>query len=146
MVNIAYEAVNRYFNHLSNVGYFKQSDVNKLILITFIQELLDQDFRGLVSENDYDAINRALYCLYGSSCLIPYPDYYKNKTNGVMYTGSMSELVHRVEALEEGGGGGGELIQDKQIIVPSLIIEDDEEITNGDSPDAPGTPVVDGDN
>lgn len=144
MVNIAYEAVSRYFNHLSNVGYFKQSDVNKLILVTFIQELLDQDFRGLVSEDDYDAINRALYCLYGSSCLIPYPDYYKNKTNGVMYTGSMSELVHRVEALEEGGGGGGEPIQDKQIIVPSSI----EEEVNNDDNDAPEEeiqdPLVDG--
>ena len=142
MDNLTYEALSKYFTHLSNVGYFKQSDVDKLIVLTFIQELLDRDFRGLVTEDDYNYIVRAMYCLYGSSCLIPYPDYYSTKTRGIMYIGSMSELTHRVEALEESGGGS---IPDKAIIVPSLI-EDNEGTTDGTSPDAPDTPVVDGDN
>ena len=149
MDEMTYQAISKYFTHLSNVGYFNQSNVNKLLLLTFIQELVDYDFRGLISEEDYNDINKALYCLYGSSCLIPYPDYYNTKRRRTMYIGSISELTHRVEALEEaveqGGGGGGGSIIDKAIIVPSSI-EDDEEITNGDSPDAPATPVVDGDN
>jgi hypothetical protein len=63
-----------------------------------------------------------------------------------MYIGSISELTHRVEALEEsGGGGGGGSIIDKAIIVPSLI-EEEGGTTNGDSPDAPGIPDVEGDN
>lgn len=137
MDNLTYEALSKYFTHLSNVGYFKQSDVDKLIVLTFIQELLDRDFRGLVTEDDYDYIVKAMYCLYGSSCLIPYPDYYSTKTRGIMYIGSMSELTHRVEALEEaieqGGGGGGGTITDKSIIVPMLIEEvNDSELNNND--------------
>lgn len=136
MDNLTYEALSKYFTHLSNVGYFKQSDVDKLIVLTFIQELLDRDFRGLVTEDDYNYIVKAMYCLYGSSCLIPYPDYYSTKTRGIMYIGSMSELTHRVEALEETveqGGGGGGTITDKSIIVPLLIEEvDDSELDNND--------------
>lgn len=147
MDEITFEAVNKYFTHLSNVGYFSQSNVDKLLLLTFIQEMIDNDFRGLISEEDYDYINKALYCLYGSSCLIPYPDYYNTKRRRTMYIGSISELTHRVEALEEsgGGGGGGGSITDKAIIVPSLI-EEEGEITNTDSPNAPADPIVDGDN
>lgn len=141
MDEITFEAVNKYFTHLSNVGYFSQSNVDKLLLLTFIQEMIDNDFRGLISEEDYDYINKALYCLYGSSCLIPYPDYYSTKRRGTMYIGSISELTHRVEVLEESGGS----IPDKAIIVPSLN-EDNEETTNGDSPDAPGTPIEEGNN
>lgn len=146
MDEITFEAVNKYFTHLSNVGYFSQSNVDKLLLLTFIQEMIDNDFRGLISEEDYDYINKALYCLYGSSCLIPYPDYYNTKRRRTMYIGSISELTHRVEALEEsGGGGGGGSITDKDIIVPSLI-EEEGETTNTDSPNAPADPIVDGDN
>ena len=141
MDEITFEAVNKYFTHLSNVGYFSQSNVDKLLLLTFIQEMIDNDFRGLISEEDYDYINKALYCLYGSSCLIPYPDYYSTKRRRTMCIGSISELTHRVEALEESGG----FILDKAIIVPSLN-EGNEGTTNGSSPDAPGTPIVDGDN
>lgn len=146
MDEMTYQAISKYFTHLSNVGYFNQSNVNKLLLLTFIQELVDYDFRGLISEEDYNDINKALYCLYGSSCLIPYPDYYNTKRRRTMYIGSISELTHRVEALEEsGGGGGGGSITDKAIIVPSLI-EEEGETTNTDSPNAPADPVVDGDN
>lgn len=141
MDEITFEAVNKYFTHLSNVGYFSQSNVDKLLLLTFIQEMIDNDFRGLISEEDYDYINKALYCLYGSSCLIPYPDYYNTKRRRTMYIGSISELTHRVEALEESGGS----IPDKAIIVPSLN-EGNEVTTNGSSPDAPANPIVDGDN
>lgn len=141
MDEITFEAVNKYFTHLSNVGYFSQSNIDKLLLLTFIQEMIDNDFRGLILEEDYDYINKALYCLYGSSCLIPYPDYYNTKRRRTMYIGSISELTHRVEALEESGGS----IPDKAIIVPSLN-EGNEGTTNGSSPDAPGTPIVEGNN
>lgn len=141
MDEITFEAVNKYLTHLSNVGYFSQSNVDKLLLLTFIQEMIDNDFRGLISEEDYDYINKALYCLYGSSCLIPYPDYYNTKRRRTMYIGSISELTHRVEALEE----SADSIPDKAIIVPSLN-EGNEGTTNGGSPDSPGAPIEEGNN
>lgn len=100
MVDI-YKSLTKYFNQLSNTGYVKQREVRKLFVFTAIQELLDTDFRGLLTEKDYAIINQALYCLYGSSCLIPYPNYVRNKRNRIMYTGSVSELACRVDRLEK---------------------------------------------
>lgn len=119
MVNNVYNSINSYFNHLGNVGYQKQSDVNKLILYTFIQDLLDKDFRGYVNEKDYGIINRVLYCLYGSTCLIPYPDYYNSKNNKVMYLGSVSELANRVAVLEK----DVENINDTTVVFPETSVD-----------------------
>lgn len=122
-----YNSLTSYFTSLKNIGYRKQSDVNRLLVFIAIQELLDNDFRGLVSEEDYDIINKALYCLYGSTCLIPYPDYYNNRTMRTMYTGSMSELAHRVEGLEKDTAAMStdlETIKDKPILIPGDEVQE----------------------
>lgn len=122
-----YNSLTSYFTSLNNIGYRKQSDVNKLLVFITIQEVLDNDFRGLVSEEDYDIINKALYCLYGSTCLIPYPDYYNNRTMRTMYTGSMSELAHRVEGLEKDTAAMStdlETIKDKPILIPGDEVQE----------------------
>lgn len=124
MVNQVYNAINKYFTHLANVGYMRQDNVNKLLLLDIIYNLLDTDFRGFISEEDYSKIGRALYCLYGSTCLIPFPDYYNNNTSRVMYKGSISELAHRIDAAEATVSEYGE----KPIVVPS-----DETIDNDDT-------------
>lgn len=122
-----YNSLTSYFTSLKNIGYRKQSDVNKLLVFITIQEVLDNDFRGLVSEEDYGIINKALYCLYGSTCLIPYPDYYNKKTTRVMDTGSMYELTHRVEGLEEDTAAMStdlETIKDKPILIPGDDVQE----------------------
>lgn len=101
MDNITYNTLVRYFTNLSNIGYRKNSDVIKVLLLSSINKLLNNDFRGFITEEDYRKIEKALYCLYGNSCLIPYPDYYNTKNQRVMYNGSMSELIHRVVKAEE---------------------------------------------
>lgn len=101
MVNDVYNSIVKYFNNLANTGYRKQSDVNRLFLYSEIQELLNNDFRGLISEEDYKDISKALYCLYGSTCLIPYPNYFNTKNSKIMHIGNMSELVYRIEKFEK---------------------------------------------
>lgn len=120
MVNYLYEALCKYFNHLCNTGYMKQSEVDKLILLSGIQRLVDCDFRGYLDETDYNIINKVLYKLYGTSCLLPYPNYYKNERERIMYTCSISELAYRVERLEKEGSGSGIPIDvlDKEIVTP----------------------------
>lgn len=115
MVNQVYTAITKYFGHITNTGYMRQDNVNKLLLLIAVYNLLDNDFRALVSEDDYKLINNALYCLYGSTCLISFPDYYNNKANRVMYKGSMSELAHRVAIVESTLNEYG----DKPIVIPS---------------------------
>ena len=72
-------AVDRYFNVLALFGYKDYTSVYKLLALLHIEELLtDSSFSGFVSEKDYRIIMNALYCLTGSTCLIPYPEFINN--------------------------------------------------------------------
>lgn len=84
MDNMIYNILNNYFNALTNTGYKSYNSVEKILALICIQEFLDE-FKCYISDEDYSRINKALTCLYGSDCLIPYPDYYNNST---MSTGS----------------------------------------------------------
>ena len=64
-----------YFNALTQFGYKKQGDVNRLLVYSFIEEMLTGEMRYHITEKDYRTIEQALSCLYGSSCLIPYPQH-----------------------------------------------------------------------
>lgn len=100
MVNDLFNSLNKYFTHIHNTGYFSQRNVNKLLAFSLIEELV-QDCQGYLDSRDYLSINKALYCLYGSTCLIPYPNYYNPNTKRTMFIGSCSQLARRVEELEK---------------------------------------------
>lgn len=78
VLNDVFKSISIYFNTLSQLGYKKQSDVDKLIIYAFIEEMLTGEMRIFVTEDDYRVIEQALTCLYGSSCLLPYPQYANN--------------------------------------------------------------------
>ena len=76
VTKISEKAVETYFSILSKLGYKKYNDVNKLLVLLFIEELLDsQDFLFYIDEKDYRTITNALYCLYGKGCVIDFPTY-----------------------------------------------------------------------
>lgn len=64
--------LDRYFTSLSNSGYKSYEDVNKIIIYTFIEELLCGPMSEFVTKDDYKSIMALLYCLY-DSCNIPIP-------------------------------------------------------------------------
>lgn len=64
-----------YFNALSQFGYKNQEDTNKLLIYDHISRMLTEEMRFFITEEDYKLINKVLHCLYGRSCLIPYPKY-----------------------------------------------------------------------
>ena len=78
MVEQVYNSLSKYFIHLGNTGYVKQSSVERLLLFTLIQEFVDNVLGLYLTKEDYLEINKALYCLYGSDCMIEYPDYYNS--------------------------------------------------------------------
>ena len=98
MDEIVYSALNKYYDVLGKTGYLPDSTVRKLLLLSFYKDFVFSDYRGLLSKEDYYLIERALNCLYGSDCLIPYPDYLKM---GRLHLGEMTEMAHRVKVLEE---------------------------------------------
>lgn len=69
-------AIDNYMSILSHVGYKSYCAVDKLLVYSFIEELLDK-FRFVVTKEDYDTIAKVINCFYGS-CIIPFP-YYVNK-------------------------------------------------------------------
>ena len=75
IINDVFNSVGTYFNALTQFGYKKQGDVDKLLVYSFIEEMLTGEMRFFVTEAHYRLIEQALSCLYGSSCLIPYPQY-----------------------------------------------------------------------
>ena len=85
ITNDTFDATQRYFSVLSHMGYKPYKDVNKLLVLQFIEELLTGDMSFFITEADYNAINNALYCLYGT-CMIPFPDYKR----------AVAEIVPRV--------------------------------------------------
>ena len=84
------EAFARYFNSLSKLGYKSYSDVNKLLVLSVIEDILSGELFLFVTEDDYRSITNALYCIMGNTCLIDLPNYdtldsiihkYKNNTS-----------------------------------------------------------------
>jgi hypothetical protein len=97
MDEIVYNAYESYFNTLCKTGYISQVNVEKLLVLNFFWELVSNDYRCHLSSEDYSIIEQALNCLFGSTCLIPYPDYLKM---GKLKIGEMSEMACRLKSLE----------------------------------------------
>ena len=74
MDDVLYESCLRYFTSLANFGYRNDNDVKKLLFYVFIQELVN-DTPDIIPEQDYKLLEEALYSVYGTTCLMPYPDY-----------------------------------------------------------------------
>lgn len=98
MGEIVYNSMTGYFDALEKLGYLSDSQVRKLLVLSFYKDFMFSDYRGLISREDYMLIGKALDCIYGSSCLIPYPDYLKM---GKLHLGEMSEMAQRIKAVEE---------------------------------------------
>ena len=100
MDDILYNSLFKYFDTLSSTGYVSYKDVDKLLLLTIIQEFIYNDFRGFITEDDYREIEKFLYRIFGTSCLIPYPNYCNSYTMNKLHLGDISELSHRVDINE----------------------------------------------
>lgn len=98
MDEFIYNSLSHYFAALCKMGYYKQEDINKLLVLIYLNHILKDDYRGYVSSEDYATIEKALNCLYGTSCLIPYPEY---KKMGNLKLGDLTELAQRVKTLED---------------------------------------------
>ena len=75
IIAISSEAFERYFNTLSKLGYKSYSDVNKLLVLSIIEDILSGELSFFVTEEDYRSITNALYCIMGNNCLIDLPSY-----------------------------------------------------------------------
>lgn len=78
MDNIVYNAFLNYFNTLEVTGYLAYGQAQKLLVLNLYKDLLSGNYDEYLNEEDRKLINKALDCIYGSTCLVPYPDYLKS--------------------------------------------------------------------
>lgn len=93
------ESIQNYFYQLAIGGYKKNSSVNKLLVLQFIGELLQGDLRFYINKEDHRAIQKALYCIYGSDCMIPFPQYEIDQS--MVAGGDQSVLQARLSELSD---------------------------------------------
>lgn len=97
MERIVYNSLCNYFNILEKLGYVSDKHTYKVLVLSFYWDYI-YNFPGhILSRDDYMLIEKALDCLYGSTCLIPYPDYLKM---GKLHLGQMEEINARLKRLE----------------------------------------------
>ena len=97
MDNIVFNTISDYYKILQRRGYHSYADVKKILVLSFYWNFVTSDYRGLIEKKDYSLIERTLNCLFGSTCLIPYPDYLKM---GKLKLGEMTEVLARTKAVE----------------------------------------------
>lgn len=97
MDDLLYESCLRYFTSLANYGFRSEKDVKKLLFYVYIQELVNTT-SIVIPEEDYKHLENALYCLYGTTCLIPYPNYCERPMYA--HLGDIAELSARMEKAE----------------------------------------------
>lgn len=73
-----HQALKAYFNILRRTGYKKYSQVDDLLILSAIEDIMNGPMVEYVTEDDFRVIDKALYCVYGQSCMIPYPAWKKS--------------------------------------------------------------------
>ena len=112
------ETLERYIARLKALGYENYNRVYNLLFLIIIQEMLDNDFRGFITETDYLLIDMTLQKEFGTSPLLPFPEYVKG--GNMNYTGSISELAYRVNVNEQQVAD----LTDKALIAKVNVVED----------------------
>ena len=72
--NILKQSLDKYIQVLENVGYVKESDPSKLVVLGFIEEYLEE-YWDYITEKDYNTISKIVSCFADSTCLIPYNEF-----------------------------------------------------------------------
>jgi hypothetical protein len=101
----------------------KQKNVDSLLVLNFFYELIYHDYRGYIRNEDYHVIEQALNCLYGTNCLIPYPDYLKM---GKLHLGEMTEVLARTKKVEDYSKELDQRILDNDVLIEDNIRRLDE--------------------
>lgn len=75
VTKVAVDSIRGYYNSLSTFGYSSYVNVGNLLILTFLEELLDCHSVNYMTEEDYNTIIRALYNITDSRYNIDYPSY-----------------------------------------------------------------------
>lgn len=69
MDELTYNALNSYFKRIESVGYMQYGAVDSLLVLLYIYYLKDNYD---LSQEESRIVHKALNCIQGSNCMIPY--------------------------------------------------------------------------
>ena len=64
------EGINKLFNTISRLGYIDDSEINKLLVLSFIHDMLSGNLVYELTTDDYIEINNVIACIESNSCTI----------------------------------------------------------------------------
>ena len=75
VTKVAVDSLKKYYDSLFAFGYSNYIKVENILVLLFLEELLDCDSYQYITEEDYNNIIKALYNLTENTCIIDYPSY-----------------------------------------------------------------------
>lgn len=124
MVKNLYLAYKNYFTHLKHYGYLDYNNVSALLVFDFIEELISNDYRGMLNNNDINELREAIKTLSRCSCLIP-----PNANN--FYIGDTTELATRIKRLEMLLLKATQNIKNNEAKIDLMYPFEEKDLTNG---------------
>ena len=102
-LDIANDSLKYYFHSLFRLGYKNYEETYKILVLTFLIDLLDLDFLEFISEEDYKEIIDAIYHLAEHSSSIGFPSFptYDNLVKDIL-TSYTSEITNENALIIDG--------------------------------------------
>lgn len=103
MDDILYDSLSRYFRSLALSGEASRRDVKGLVFLCAVRRMLYRWMIGAdgTREDDYRQVEKALYALFGTSCLLPYPQFCKQKTMDRLHLAPFFALKQKMRLLDK---------------------------------------------
>lgn len=76
MDNQIFNSLDQYFKTLSSYGYMSYDHTYDMMLMIIIQDIITK-FACIITQEDYQMMSSLLESKYGTSCLMPYPEFRK---------------------------------------------------------------------
>ena len=79
------DTLTRYFEILKHGGYLQKHEVDKVLILSFIEEIIDDKFFDYITDSDYNIMINSIYRMIPNSCTIKFPSYdvYTNLINEI---------------------------------------------------------------
>lgn len=69
---LSLDSIKRYYNILKKTGTFDYEQVYKLFLLTYIGDLLSEEYSWYITEEDYSLLLNLINCISKTTCIVPY--------------------------------------------------------------------------
>lgn len=87
--DILTDALTAYFNTLKYYGYRNERTVHKLLVLTFLDELILGKYNIDITDDQYELLERAIVSLLGDDCLLSH----KQRANLGKYLHAYTQFV-----------------------------------------------------